>query len=227
MKPEASSTKDEAIAESHPASGRLSVGTKVVFGLAAGCCTAIMLLCAGIGLLPIFGKAYLDKAARVDLTPEEIGVEARKLALISLPRTFQPKGLLFVDDGKEATRLLQGAFYEVAEGRGTLAIVKILPSAMTTKQGSQLMPRLRAALKTQGQLKLAFKMVDTRAVNVRVRGQMTEFYVSIGIDSTTNTRLWEVAGTFPGEQGPTLLFMRMPTVLMSEEEVRDLLDSIR
>ncbi|MCA9247933.1 MAG: hypothetical protein KDA42_12480 [Planctomycetales bacterium] len=206
--------------------GRLSRGSKIVFGLAFGCAGLLLLLCAGIAVLPLIASSYRDPAALNNLTAEEVAVEARKIALLNVPEYFQPRGVVTVmsQDGK--TRLLRTAYYDTAEGRGTLSVSSILKRESAPTSMSQILRQLRAALRERGQLKYGFQMIDTRALAVTVRGQRNEFFLSTGADSATGTRMWEVFGPFQGEGGPAFLYMRVPFVLIGEQEILDLLESI-
>jgi len=187
----------------------------------------IALLCAGIGLLPIVAESFVDRAAGLDLTPEELGVESRKIALVDIPKTFVPKGMVVVEDRQPRVCLLRAVSYEVSEGRGTLAIARIVPNKLSKAQQVGIFRRLQSALHKRGQLRLSFRLLDSKAVAVKVRGRTTEFYLSKGVDVQEKARMWEVRGAFYGEQGPSLFYLRVPNVLMSEREIRDMLKSIR
>ena len=190
-----------------------------MFGLAGGCGVAVLLCCAGIGLLPVFGKAYLDKAIRPPPTPSEVQRAARRIARFDPPAGFAPKGLLLVKDPKTRKRLLQVAYYEAADGRGTLAVADVGRAASKVPL-RVLFKRLELALESRGQLKRSLRLIDSKAVVVQVRGKLTEFFVNQAFDAETGERVWEISGLLAGEQGAALLYLRVPTAYPGEEEMR-------
>jgi glyceraldehyde-3-phosphate dehydrogenase/erythrose-4-phosphate dehydrogenase len=208
--------------ESYQAYPEKRGGSKSWLGWGIGCAVVVLLCCGGGVALMYFGAREFQQAVNQD--PVVIDAVARQIAEVDIPEEFKPQMSIDLKVPVINRRIMTMAVYQAPAGNLMLAE---FPGDLQEVNAEELQEKMKEQLDSQGQGGAEMEVSESHELSLEVRGQPAKFVIQHGENPQTNTELIQAMGTFKGETGVGMLIMQVEADQFSEEQVEQVIRSIR
>jgi hypothetical protein len=200
---------------------KMGTGAKV-FLILAIILGVFALICCG-GLVLVTGFYF---AGMVSEDPAAVREATGEIVEIDIPDALAPK---FCMDMKLPVvgDMMKTAVYEDASSNSELVLAEF-GKMFQGQSREQLKQQIRQSLQGQG-VGREEHLVDTNTFTkeIDVRGTPVRFTFTRGKSAVSGKPRLNVAGTFPGDEGPVLLIVNADEETLDEETITKMLESIR
>jgi len=192
--------------------------SKIWVWLGLGCGAMLLLCCGGVGAV-VF---YFKNAVSAD--PVIIAQVAKEIADLETPADFQPRSSMNLTVAGVGMRI---AIYAPPNNDGSLSLTD-MPGQNADAQSlhAQMEAQIRQQLAMQG-LQHQITVREPRTLDFEIRGKPANFIVQKGTDVQSNKDFIEAIGTFQGKQGPSMLLIQLPAETYNDEQVDQIIRSIK
>jgi hypothetical protein len=202
----------------------MSTGTKVVLILLI-VFGGLALLCCGGGVLAF---VYFNKSVSAD--PKVIGQVTQQIARIDIPAALKPTGSFDMKVPFTGQRIITGVVYIDNSSNSSLFLAALGAQGSQTNR-DQMRRQMEQSFRQQGFNVQADQPGDWEShgyeKEIEVRGQKATFQFTQRKEAKTGATRIDVVGTFPGDEGPTMLILSADTKVVSEEQAVQMLQSIK
>ncbi|MEX0712482.1 MAG: hypothetical protein WD278_09040 [Pirellulales bacterium] len=197
-------------------------GSGLLWGLGIGCGLVLLLCCGGGVAIYWYGKGALNVQQSLD--PAEVRAAGDKIVLIQLPQGFEPKQSIGVTVPFVNQRV-EMAIYEAGNGAGSAFLMELSGGPAVNEE--QARAQLETQLQTQGKAQRNLRDVESRQIEVQVRGQPATFTIQKGKDTQSNAEYIQASGSFKTDDGIGILIIEARADQYTEEQIEESLRSIQ
>jgi hypothetical protein len=198
-----------------------SGGSKVWMFLGIGC-GLMLLLCCGGGV----GIYFVAKdAVSFTQAPEEVKQHAAQIADFEPPEGFTPD-LAFNMNVPFTGQKIGMVIFTAPGHEGGITLMEIGQLGAEVNR-EDLQRQMEQSLNQQGRQLKKLTVLDTREVEIEIRGQPSTFKIQNAEDPQSKQRYLQVEGTFQGKQGTAVLVGQLKADRFSEEDAEKLVRSIK
>jgi len=213
-------------AEPYPAPQGMGTGTKILLGCSIGCGAMMLLCCGGIFATGYLGVRWLERS--VIREPAQIQAIAADVAAIDVPDHLQPKAGINMHVPIIDRTFIKAVVYTDEEQKQLLAIGEFSESFSEVDEQTLRDEIDRALEKGDASQDRDddFRVTETHALDIDVRGQPAKFRIEEGTDAH-DKKLVRAFGDFQGHHGLGMVFLQLDGETHTVEQVEDILRSIR
>ena len=187
-------------------------------------CGLVLLLCCGGGVAMFFvGKSALT----ITQNPAEVAQQSQAIAEIEVPEGFKPKMAMTTKVPFTAQPLMSMAVYSPDNEQGGIFLMEFGGQFGANMDREQLKMQMEQSMSQQGQHSKKLNVLESRDVEVQIRGQPATFRIQKAEDPATKQEYVQVEGTFNGKQGPAILVGQLKADDFSEDDAEKLVRSIK
>ncbi len=192
---------------------------KLLVGLGLGCGVVLLICCGGFGAATYWG---MNLAKNANLTePAEIRRVTDEIVTISVPPGFEPhRAMDFVVPFGQGTKKI--AVYRDTASNGSLKLDQSSGEAATNPGLASMDDSFDAELHREPLVVTKSEDFDTK-----VNGEQAKFVIEQGTRGEGGEEFWHVAGPFHGKGGPAHLEFEVKRSDFPQDQVLDLLKSMK
>jgi hypothetical protein len=199
----------------HTQPPRKSNTAKILLIILAVVVIGAVLCCGGIGLF-----MYSNPPVKTTSNQAEITEKTNAIADIEILPGFRP---VMAMDMNMYVMTMQMAFYD-GQGSGMLMIAQV--QAPQGADQAQMQQQMRQSMQQQNMgEQLTIKNSETKTI--QIDGQDVDFLFSTATNSKDNSEWRQVTGAFTGKNGLAFMILQQPATAYDEEEVVNMLETIR
>lgn len=191
-------------------------GSKLLMGLGIGC-GLVLLLCCGGGV-----AIYWFARGAVSEDPARIAEVAREIAEVQLPPDLQPLRSVSM---KAMNRGLSMAIYQSEDGTGTAILMEIAGGEALDPSDMREQAELQG--QQQGIEQGDLVDVESREMEIQVRGEPAKFLIEMGKESQSNVEYIRGSGVFRTKDGVGMLMVQGPADRYTEEQIEETIRSVK
>ena len=199
----------------------MSSGAKVFLGLGIGCGVLLLLCCGFFGVAAyFFGRSF-----NIDEDPATVRRVADSIVTIDVPETLEPRFSFDWTLPVVNRKMMSMAMYADEEENSDLILFQISEDlGNRDAMKMQLQESLRDAGRGQWE---EVNLDESETFETEINGDSAEFTVGKGKKKGSGREVWQAIGAFEGNGGPAMLFMQLGAEDFSNEQVMDVLKSMR
>ena len=201
-------------------------GFNWLLGCGIGCGVMVLICCGGAFILGY--QAYRVALDSFTEEPEEILAISDNIATFNRPESFKPALGAKIDFSLFGQSIIvDGAMYEV--GEDGLFVLSEFGEAFTGNDVEYLQQQLSDAIEQQRQdtqSSIVFEG-EPQEVPITIRGQENTFQFTRGKDTKDDREYIQVLGSFPGNEGPAVVWGILPLDEFDEQATTELIKSIQ
>ncbi|MBX3411152.1 MAG: hypothetical protein KF708_00430 [Pirellulales bacterium] len=205
-----------------PAKAGMGSGMKVFLILLAVFGGLSVLCCGGFGLFSYF--AYSTAVESLSQDPAKIEEVRSQIAEIAVPPDFKPE----VSMNLKVPFTDQHVRFVVFTGPQEPTMLMLMSMDFAGLDAEQIRAQMEHQLEQQGRHE--GKRIHVEQYEERefvINGKPAKFYFGHGLEEGSNREAWQVVGSFEGKSGPTGLILIADQEAMSEEQITQLIESIK
>jgi hypothetical protein len=200
-----------------------SGGSKVWLFLGIGCGFMLLLCCGGV-----VGMVYTFRnAVQIAQDPAAIRQQSSQLAEFDVPKGFEPKMAITVNVPFTGQKFMTMVAYAPSDNQGALFLMGM--GQMVGNADPEMMKlQMEQQMKQQGQGQQTKQLtvLDTREVQVEIRGKQATFKIQKAEDPNKQ-QFVQILGAFDGKEGPVMFFGQLKADDFSEEDAEKMVRSIK
>jgi len=205
-----------------PPKAGMGSGMKVFLILLAVFGGLAVLCCGGIGLFSYFAATTAMEAMSQD--PVKIEQVRGEIADLSIPADFKPE----VSMNLKVPLTDQHIRFVVYTGPQDPTMLMLMSMSFAGLDAEQIRAQMEQQLEQQGRQK--GKRIHVEQYEERefvINGKPAKFYFGHGTEEGSDREAWQVVGSFEGKSGPTGFILIADKESMSDEQITQLIESIK
>jgi hypothetical protein len=200
----------------------MSGTAKLLLGLGIGCGVLVVVCCGGtIGMFYMIGKSAQEAVTK---DPAKIRQLTNQIVTIEVPDSLPPLvGMEFVIPvvNFEVMKWVQ---YGEEHSHNLLALMQFNPRFDEQQMRSQ----WRTSARQNGPSGFDdIEVEQSERYQRLINGQDATFTIASGHDPGSDTKVWQVTGSFHGKTGPAFLILKVEQSLLTKDQVMDILKSMQ
>jgi hypothetical protein len=203
----------------------MSGTTKVLLGCGIGCGFLMLLACGGVCVLAFSVGSYIKESATQD--PAKIGTLTSDIVTIEIPPGLEPKA------GFDAKMPITHAPFLIAaiyanEKQHSMLMLTEFQSDLFGKEGREgFQKKLEESMELKGNRQQQFQVKESKAHETTIHSEPAKFNVAKGVNESNKQEQWLVMGEFKGVEGPAIFVFQAPLEDYTEEQIIEMLDSMK
>jgi len=204
----------------------MSGTTKVLLGCGIGCGFLMLLACGGIFVAGYFATGMVKEAIVED--PARIRTLTNDIVTIDIPAGLEPRMGFDAKVPVSHAPFLTAAIYANEKQKSNLILMEF-QSDMFGKEGREgFQKQIEDSMERQGQRQQQFQVKESKSHETTIHAEAAKFTIAKGVDQSDNNKeLWQVMGEFKGTSGPAIFIFRAPLEDYTEEQIVEMLDSMK
>jgi len=202
-------------------------GFNWLLGCGLGCGVMVLICCGGVGILAYqMVKLFNDSLTEV---PEEIVAISDRVATFDRPDSFEPVlGAKFDIHLFGQNLVATGAIF-APKGKEGLFVLAEFGEAFAGNSADYLKMQMKSVIEQTGRNPESTIDFDgePQEVAIIIRGEEQTFQFTRGKDIKNDQEYIQVLGDFPGEKGPAVVWGILPLEDYSEQDIVDIIQSIK
>jgi hypothetical protein len=203
----------------------MSTGTKVLIVLGIVFLVLVLLCCCGGGAFVWWGASYMEDAISDD--PQVVRQVTSEIVDIEVPEKLQPQFSMDMKVPLSDERFMVMVVYG-DQADGTAVMLASFGEAFAAQGQAQMKDQMEQSLREQGLAPggdLGSQEVTER--EIEVRGEPVKFAFVTGEDSESGKQRIMVNGMVEGKTGPVMIMVFADPEQLSEEEIVEMIESIK
>ncbi len=204
-----------------PSRAKMSGTTKVLLGVGILASVMLVLCCGGFGVFSYWAYSLAKNAMSTE--PAVIAKRTDEILTITIPDSLPPKMSMDMP-----IPFAQGAFQMVYYGspndENGLALVQFTSEAIAKDPNARL--QFNQSMNSQFHAE-DIETVSSEPFETRVNDEPATFTIVQGKHKESSEEFWVVTGNFKGKLGPAELLFHARTADFTQEQVLDLLKSMK
>ena len=198
-------------------------GSKVWLYLGLGC-GLVLLLCCGGGII---GTVFVGKnAMQMTQVPAEVQQQSNQVANFDVPPGFKPDTAVTINVPFTGQKFMTMVSYTPPDKDGMIFLVGVGQIGAGADR-EQMKMQVEQQMNQQGQQKKKLDVLESRDVQVDIRGKPATFTIQKAEDPQTKRQYIQVEGVFEGKEGPAILIGQIKADEFSEDDAENLVQSIK
>ncbi|HVX13737.1 MAG TPA: hypothetical protein VHC22_21325 [Pirellulales bacterium] len=204
-----------------PSSG----GSKVWLYLGIGC-VGMLVLCCGGGAI---GFYFIGKSAfQITQVPADVLEQSAQIAEFDVPEGFEPQTAVTVKVPFTGQKFMTMVVYTPSDNQGGIFLMGMGQMAGNADpEVMKLQMEQQMKQQGQGQQTKQLTVLDTREVQVEIRGKPATFKIQKAEDPNSKQQFVQILGGFDGKEGPVMFFGQIKADDFSEEDAEAMVRSIK
>lgn len=187
-------------------------------------CGLVLLLCCGGGV----GLFYVGKSAlNVTQDPTEISQRSQEIADFDVPNGFKPQMAMTTQVPFTGQKFMTMVIYEAPNQEGGIFLFEFGGMVGANMDREQLKTQMHQSMSQQGQQAKQLTVLESRDVEVEIRGQSATFKIQKAEDQNKQ-QFVQIEGVFNGKGGgPAMLIGQLKAGDFTEDDAEKLVRSIK
>lgn len=203
----------------------MSTGAKVLIVLGIVFLVLLVLCCGGLMLSGYFMQRWASDMASDD--PATIVEVTNGITQIEIPEELEPTASIDMKVPFSDQTIMVSVVYQDEE-TGSVLILASMGDAFGSENQAQMRRSIDQSLRQQGMGDQEDMVIEqSYQKDVEIRGETATFTIAKGVGKESKTPRIQVTGVFQGRSGPVMLIFNGDADKFSEDEVVQMLDSIK
>ena len=204
----------------------MSGTTKVLLGLGLGCGFLMLLACGGMCVFFYYVQSYVKDASTQD--PAKIRTLTNDIVTIEIPEGLEPKIGFNAKVPISNAPMGIAVVYADEKQHSTLMLIEIQIEIADQTKREQFQKQIEEGMEQQGHhQQKQFHVTESKPHETTIHSEPAKFTIAKGDDPSNKEELWQVTGEFKGLEGPTIFLFRAPLEDYTEEQIIEMLDSMK
>lgn len=187
-------------------------------------CGLVLLLCCGGGVAMFYvGKSSFSMTQ----DPTQVAQQSNEIADFDLPQGFKPQMAMTTKVPFTGQKLMSMAIYSAPNQEGGIFLMEFGAQFSANMNREQLRMQMDQSMNQQGQQAKHLNVLESRDVEIEIRGQPATFKIQKAEDSQTKQQYIQVEGTFDGKQGLAVLVGQFKADEFTEDDAEKFVRSIK
>ncbi len=217
--------------EMPPKKPGMSTAAKVLIGLAIAFLLMVMLCCAGLlwfgpKIIALVEDTMEQLEESMSQDPAIIAEVTRKIAQIEVPEQLTPKMSMDMKIPLTDQRLMVFVIYQDQQGESALQLFAMDKATAGQNQAQMQRSSDQTFQQHAGQYG-GIQPTESYEKQVEIGGKPATFTITKGLSTVSQTPRIRVQGSFEGPYGPVILQLDADAETLPEEEIIEMLDSIK
>jgi hypothetical protein len=197
----------------------MSTGTKVLLGLGIGCGVLVLLCCGGF-----FAVGYYFSRG-ISNDPNTVHQVAASIVEIEVPERLKPMASMDPTIPFVNRKIMSMAIFGEEKRHSALVLFQLDPDLAG---GGSMRQQFEEAMKQQDNSQFReTELEDPQTFKTEINGAEAEFRYGKGKDQESKQDVWQAVGEFEGNGGTAMLFMQLNAEDFTEEQLVDVLKSMK
>lgn len=202
----------------------MSTGAKVLIALGIVFLVLFVLCCGGVFLVGYLGVSYFGETISQD--PAKIATVTDEITQIEIPEGLSPQMSMDMKIPFTDQRIMVMAVYADEPSNSTLVLMA-MGEQFAGQNEAQMKQSAEQQLRQQGMQQEEVLIEESYQKEVEIRGEQATFNILKGRGAESQAARIQVTGVFRGEDGPVMLILNADATKFGEQQVIEMIDSIR